>query len=227
MSTDVVSGLLRSATSIRQKTAHALMGQSKPFADFRHCCSNAIDCYDPVVTRITRLFFARGPTDIAWLVVTVVVDAIKRVTTAWARTDLVQNVGPEILKRSPAFTNRDAASSVKLPVRCVRVSAALEYVVPNIVLLCASTSTQVAMFDPSATTRARAAKTQLPSFDDSGLSALAPTKPMDSSIDRLSTQRRESTELLTLQIDDFSREECTRKVSISQTSTGTYEQDSP
>lgn len=88
-----------------------------------------------VAARIGALFFARSPSTIARLVVSIIVDSIKRI--AWrAHT----HIGNKVLKTgatwnyaAPALANSDTTSTPMFKVWQVRISASLNHGAPTVV----------------------------------------------------------------------------------------------
>lgn len=71
--------------------------------------SAASECEHSPTSAVVRLFTFRGPSNVGWLVIAVIVDALKAVSIAWPRS----NVGQETLKRStPLRAHANPAFSV-------------------------------------------------------------------------------------------------------------------
>ena len=91
--------------------------------------SFAIDGNEMIVTAVVRLFIVINPSAIIRFVITRIVDALNRVT--WRR--LWPHIGVKSIELLPAFTNPNAAASVKRILTSIRVLASLFHSAPGIV----------------------------------------------------------------------------------------------
>lgn len=90
---------------------------------------------------VARLFVARSPAAIAWLVIAVIVDALNTITgRAW--THICQKLREAI----PALTNGNSSSTVKMIVGCVWIKTSFAQRTPNVVFTCLALSVRAPSF---------------------------------------------------------------------------------
>lgn len=100
-----------------------------PFAQW---LANAIKVFDAVRALVAMLLFVSCPPAIAWLVIAVVIDSVKRIALR-----CLPHIGEEPLKAAmriaPAFANFDAASPIVRIARLVRFVATPPHINPDAV----------------------------------------------------------------------------------------------
>ncbi len=102
--------------------------ESSPFGNRpRHSLKSEVD----VGRAICPLLNGRGPSAVAWLVVAVIVDSVKRVGLARASS----NVGDKVCKRLiPALANPNSSSSVSVKMGTLGVVAPGAHGIPDVKL---------------------------------------------------------------------------------------------
>lgn len=172
---------------------------SSDLGPFRHCFGDSVQGEKPIITSISTLLKPCGPTTIRRLVVSIVINAIKRMVCArtWS------HISDEILKCLPSFAHGYSASAVAKVVRSVRVATSVHHQTPNTIFGCLSLAVTDAaeplVFNhPAAATR-NSPIAQKNALSDVLVSAVAkayPSRPSLLRAIRVETEHTKSSELL-------------------------------
>ncbi len=204
MRASALSGAIRQAAERKaRKVAH--LGWFKNLIYRHSSVESGTDCFwfnadfigpfrngerDPIMRNtligasIVLLDFFRGPTAVAWFIVSIIVNSIER-AIQWARPHIFVKV-PEVV---PPLADLDSTASVSVPIMVVSMVASANHCVPQGVLARLSAHIFVLMrhagfsslrscFSFKATTRFDFPMLQMACSDQSGLTALTLTKPI-------------------------------------------------
>lgn len=137
---------------------------------------DAIHCDVPHPTRTRALLFRRGPSAIARLVVAVAIDTVNRVP--WRRA--VAHVVDECFKAAePSVTDANAAATVSVVARVLRMAASALHALPDAILrrighaMCAGAFPALLFPNTAARLRVASLQVQLPRRDGCAAVALA------------------------------------------------------
>lgn len=158
-----------------------------------------------VAPRVSHLNRLRRPAHVAWLIVTVVVDAFKRCSSWRPRT----NIGKEVREVVPTVANTNTSVAVTTKRWVASIQAALSHGLPDLVFVCHVAMACCAMFqvslsDQTATT-ATFSREQLPGPRDLFFAADTQAPPVQGASIRSMVQfaHREAAERLTSQVEVF------------------------
>lgn len=140
-------------------------------ADWHESASFRVSLYR---SAIRELFSLGGPSPISWLVIAVIVDAIKRFSGR-----LLFYIGPEVRERMPSFANRDSSSSVPFKGCIIWIFASIYHRMP--LPIQSTFGTSMAFIRPtswsSASARNNRTSSKIGTPDFNVCSAIAPAFP--------------------------------------------------
>ncbi len=129
----VVSALLgddlRQRKALRGPLCHGIKLQARFLREFGNRIGRAVPGDSERNSTVSLLLLAATPFAILRRVIAVVVDSVQRVSI-WARPHVSNEIGKTVL---PSIANSNSSAAVITPLRIIRLSAAIQHPLPNIV----------------------------------------------------------------------------------------------